>query len=173
MRISWFAVFDQALRSNDVIAVWRVVEQHLDRSLTKAELAAARRAANRYAVAANVRVIRVPEPAGRGIRTIPLLARQDANLEDIERLTAIASGAIATGPGRRRSRSDVAERSTALVDAVSAAARRARRLQVTKLDSARAHALGNELATALGELQQLEARLRGVAEKDSAARPGG
>lgn len=159
-------MFDQALRSNDVIAVWRVVEQHLDRPLTKAELTAARRAANRYAVTAKVRIIRVPEPAGRGIRTIPLLARQDANLTDIERLSAIASGAIATGPGRRRTRGAATERATALVDTVSTAARRARRLPVTKLDTGRALALADELAIAVSELQQLEGRLRATAEKE-------
>lgn len=164
MRIRWFAVFDQALRSNDVIAVWRVVEQHLDRPLTKAELAAARRAANRYATAAKVRIIRVPEPAGRGIRTIPLLARQDANLTDIERLNAIASGAIASGPGRR-SRRDVSERTTTLVDGVTTAARRSRRLPVSRLDARRAEALADQLAAALAELQDLEERLRAVTEK--------
>lgn len=168
MRIRWFAVFDQALRSNDVIAVWRVVEQHLDRPLTKAELAAARKAANRYAVAAKVRIIRVPEPAGRGIRTIPLLARPDANLTDIERLTAIASGVIATGPRRRRTRRTPTERATALVDTVMTAAQRARRLPVTRLDAARADALAEELATALHELHELEVRLRAVAEKEAA-----
>ena len=165
MRIRWFAVFDQALRSNDVIAVWRVVEQHLDRPLTKAELAAARKAANRYAVAAKVRLIRVPEPAGRGIRTIPLLARQDANLTDIERLTAIASGAIATEPGRRRPRRTPAERATTLVDAVTTAAHRARRLPVARLDAGRADALAEELAAALDELRELEGRLRTAADK--------
>lgn len=162
MRIRWFAVFDQALRSNDVIAVWRVVEQHLDRSLTRAELTAARRAANRYAVAAKVRIIRVPEPAGSGgIRTIPLLARLDANLDDVERLSAIAAGTIADGVGRRRrTGGDAGERAAALVTAIAAASRRVRRLQVAKLGAAQAGALADELAEALSELHDLEQRLR-------------
>lgn len=165
MRIRWFALFDQALRSNDVIAVWRVVEQHLDRQLTKAELVAARKAANRYAVAAKVKIIRVPEPAGRGIRTIPLLARQDANLTDIERLSAIASAAIATEPGRRRARRSLADRTAAVVDTVAAAASQARRLSVARLDPVRADALAEDLASALEELHELEVQLRAVAGK--------
>ena len=162
MRMRWFAVFDQALRSNDVIAVWRVVEQHLDRPLTRAELTAARRAANRYAVAAKVRIIRVPEPAGSGgIRTIPLLARLDANLDDVERLSAIAAGTIPDGVGRRRrTGGDVGVRATTLVTTVGTAARRARRLHVAKLDVDRAAALADELAGALSELHDLEQRLR-------------
>ena len=72
VRVHWFRVFDQALRSSEVIAVWRVVEDHLERPLTRAELTAARRAANRYAAASRIRMVRVPAPAGSGgIRTIP------------------------------------------------------------------------------------------------------
>jgi hypothetical protein len=161
MSMRWFAVFDQALRSNDVIAVWRVVEQHLDRPLTRAELTAARRAANRYAVAAKVRIIRVPEPAGSGgIRTIPILARLDADLDDVERLSAIAAGTIATGGGRRRTSGDVGERATSLVGTVATAARRARRLPVAKLDADRAASLADELSSALSLLHDLEKRLQ-------------
>ncbi len=161
MSMRWFAVFDQALRSNDVIAVWRVVEQHLDRALTRAELTAARRAANRYAVAAKVRIIRVPEPAGSGgIRTIPLLARLDANLDDVERLNAIAAGTIAGQGHRRRASGDVGERAAKVVSTVATAARRTRRLPVAKLDADRAAALADELAGALAVLHDLEQRLR-------------
>ena len=103
MRVRWFRVFDQALRSSEVIAVWRVVKDHLERPLTRGELTAARRAANRYAAASRIRMVRVPAPAGSGgIRAIPLLARSDADLGDIERLTAIASGKITAGPHRGR-----------------------------------------------------------------------
>ena len=78
MKVSWFGVFDQALRSADVIAVWATVENHLERPLTRAELTAARRAANRYAAASSISVVRIPAPGGGPIRTIPLLARADA-----------------------------------------------------------------------------------------------
>lgn len=159
----WFAVFDQALRSSDVIAVWRAVEQHLDRPLTRAELSAARRAANRYAQTAQVRLIRIPAPAGSGgIRTVPLLARLDADLDDIGRLSAIASGTIAVDTGRRRAGGRPVDRTAALVAAVSTAGRRSRRLAVTRLDADRAAGLADELAAALDELQDLERRLRGA-----------
>jgi hypothetical protein len=162
----WFAVFDQALRASDVIAVWRAVEQHLDRPLTRAELAAARRAAHRYAATAQVRFIRVPAPAGSGgIRTIPLLARLDADLDDIERLSALAAGTIASGPSHRRSGRTAGERTASAVSAVTTAARRARRLPVARLDPDRAAGLADELASALAGLHDLERRLRAAADR--------
>ncbi|HEU5485781.1 MAG TPA: hypothetical protein VFU98_12820 [Microlunatus sp.] len=166
VRMRWFAVFDQALRASDVIAVWRAVEQHLDRPLTRAELAAARRAAHRYAATAQVRFIRVPAPAGSGgIRTIPLLARLDADLDDIERLSALAAGALATGPSHRRPGGTAGERSAMAVASVVTAARRSRRLPVARLDPVRAAALADDLAAGLAILHDLERRLRAAADR--------
>lgn len=176
MKVSWFGVFDQALRSADVIAVWATVENHLERPLTRAELTAARRAANRYAAASSISVVRIPAPGGGPIRTIPLLARADADLSDIERLTAIASGRIAGTARRGRVRTSAAVRAQGLVTATGTAARQARRLKTGKFDPAYAAQLAADLAEALPHLQALEERLRRRGEaptpvRDAAGRP--
>ena len=161
MRVHWFRVFDQALRSSEVIAVWRVVEDHLERPLTRAELTAARRAANRYAAASRIRMVRVPAPAGSGgVRTIPLLARSDADLGDIERLTAIASGKIAAGAHRGRPTKSAGQRAESLVATVTKAARGTQPLRTGRLDRQLATALADDLAEALPALQDLHRRLR-------------
>jgi len=161
VRVHWFRVFDQALRSSEVIAVWRVVEDHLERPLTRVELTAARRAANRYAAASRIRMVRVPAPAGSGgIRTIPLLARSDADLGDIERLTAIASGKMAAGPHRGRPTKSAGQRAEALVATVSKAGRAAHPLRTGRIDRELAATLADELSGALAGLQDLEQRLR-------------
>ncbi|GAA3689643.1 hypothetical protein GCM10022204_00380 [Microlunatus aurantiacus] len=160
MKVSWFGVFDQALRSADVIAVWAAVENHLERPLTRAELTAARRAANRYAAASAISVVRIPAPGGGPIRTIPLLARADADLSDIGRLTAIASGRIAGTARRGRVRTSAPVRAQAMTTAVGTAARQARRLKTGKFDPQYAAQLADELAGALPHLHELEQRLR-------------
>ena len=171
MRVHWFRVFDQALRSSEVIAVWRVVEDHLERPLTRAELTAARRAANRYAAASRIRMVRVPAPSGSGgIRTIPLLARSDADLGDIERLTAIASGKIAAGPHRGRPTKSAGQRAEALVATVTKAARGTHPLRTGRLDPQLATALADDLAEALSALHDLERRLRLRGERDRRAK---
>lgn len=176
VKVSWFGVFDQALRSADVIAVWATVENHLERPLTRAELTTARRAANRYAAASSIAVVRIPAPGGGPIRTIPLLARADADLSDIERLTAIASGRIAGTARRGRVRTSAAVRAQGLVTATGTAARQARRLKTGKFDPTYAAQLAAELAEALPHLQALEERLRLRGEaptpaRDAAGRP--
>ena len=176
MKVHWFGVFDQALRSADVIAVWAAVENHLERPLTKAELAAARRAANRYAAASTISVVRIPAPGGGRIRTIPLLARADADLSDIERLTAIASGRIAGTARRGRVRTSATVRTQALVTTVGNASRQARSLRPGRFDPSYAAQLAAELAEALPRLHELEERLRHRGESpapvtDGAGRP--
>lgn len=176
MKVSWFGVFDQALRSADVIAVWATVENHLERPLTKTELSAARRAANRYAAASSISVVRIPAPGGGPIRTIPLLARADADLSDIERLTAIASGRIAGTARRGRVRTPTAVRAQSLVAAVGTAAHQARQVRPGRFDPPYAAQLAAELAEALPHLQELEQRLRvrggaPTPARDAAGRP--
>ena len=106
-------------------------------------------------------MVRVPAPAGSGgIRTIPLLARSDADLGDIERLTAIASGKMAAGPHRGRPTKSAGQRAEALVATVSKAGRGAHPLRTGRLDRDLAATLAEELAEALAGLQDLEQRLR-------------
>jgi hypothetical protein len=172
VKVHWFAVFDQALRSADVIAVWAAVENHLERPLTTTELAAARRAANRYAAASTISVVRIPAPVGGRIRTIPLLARADADLSDIERLTAIASGRIAGTARRGRVRTSAAVRTQALVASVGQASRQARSLRPGRFDPSYAAQLAAELAEALPRLQELEERLRQRGQSPTPATDG-
>jgi hypothetical protein len=157
VRVGWFTLFDQALRSTDVIAVWAAVENHLDRPLTSSERAAARHAANRYAAASNVRIVRVPAPAGR---TIPLPARADADLDDVERLTAVATNTMTAKPQRGRSVRNVAQRAETLIGNVTKSARTARHIRAARLDPRHAAQLADDLATAMDALHHLEQRLR-------------
>lgn len=75
MRIQWHRVFDDALRSSDVVAVARTAAAYLGREPTRSELTAARRAANSHAEVSNSQVLHARgSQNGRAVHVL-LLAR--------------------------------------------------------------------------------------------------
>lgn len=161
MRVGWFKLFDQALRSSAVVAVWSTVERHLERPLTRDELLSARRAANRYATVTGIRILRVPAPAtgvGSGVRTIPLLVRPDADLADLERLEGNPPPRPIAGTHHRAA--EARQRGESAVSSAVRAATMAPGLRTGKITPGAATALADELADALVALADLEHRLR-------------
>lgn len=161
--IQWHAVFDDAMRSSDVVAVWAAVEDFLGRPGTTAELSAARRAANQYAAVSNVQILRVRAPlGGRGDRSVLMLARADADFDDSDRLRDIA---LASPPRQRRRpqgrrTSNVAQRAETVAANLTKLAGTTRRLSAGQLDPSHAAALAEDIAAALPDLVQFQRRLR-------------
>ena len=160
MQIQWHEVFDEALRRADVIAVARVVAMYLDRPPTRSELSAARRSASSYARANNVQMLHVTGTTSTKVsRNILLIARADADLDDTERLHAIASGRIAT-PVRSKPGRNGPQVTDSLVGRVARAARQAQMADAGQLDPEHARALAQDLTEALPALQRLRDRLQ-------------
>ena len=95
--------------------------------------------------------------ATRISRNILLLARADADLDDTERLHAIASGRIAT-PVRSNPGPGGPQVTDSLVGRVARAARLAQMADAGKLDPQHARALAQDLTEALAALQRLRDR---------------
>ena len=157
VKIQWHQVFDDALRASDVIAVALVARAYIGRQPTRSELSASRRAAHSYATTSNGQVLHVPatRPDGRSVRVL-LLARPDAELDDTERLHAIASG-LDAAPRRRGRRQQGIE---SLASTVVKASHSARRVDLTELDHEHAQILSDDLRAALNGLGQLRGRLQ-------------
>lgn len=162
MKIQWHQVFDDALRVNDAIVVALVAGAYIGRKPTRSELSAARRAANTYATKSNMQVLHVAanRADGRSTRVL-LLARPDADLDDTERLHAIASG-LAAVPRRHGRRQQSIE---SLVSAVVKTSRSARRVDIGDLDREHIPTLSNDLAAALNDLSRLQDRLQRQARR--------
>lgn len=167
--VHWHAVFDDALRSADVIAIWATVEGFLGRTATTAELSAARRAANRHAAVSNVQILRVMAPlGGRGDRSVLMLARADADVSDTDRLRDIA---LASPPRQRRPHQgrgtlNVAQRAETLTATLTKLARTTQMLSAAQLDPSHAAALAEDIAAALPDLVQFQRRLRLHGQRD-------
>lgn len=152
VKIQWHRVFDEALRRADVVAVARVAAMYLDRSPTRSELSAVRRAARSCARASNAHVLHVTGTTStRTSRNILLIARADADLDNSERLHAIASGRIAT-PVRRKPGPGGPQVTDSLVGRVARAARQAQMADAGQLDPEHARALAQDLTEALGAI---------------------
>ena len=160
MQIQWHETFDEALRRAEVIAVARVVAIYLDRPPTRSELSAARRSASSYARANNAQALHVTGTTSTGVsRNIVLIARADADLDDTERLHAIASGRIAT-PVRSKPERNGPQVTDSLVGRVARAARQAKMADANQLDPDHARALAQDLTEALPALRRLRDRLQ-------------
>ena len=160
MQIQWHQVFDEALQRADVVAVARVAAMYLDRPPTRSELSAARRAASSYARANTTQVLHVTGTTSTRIsRNILLIARADADLDDTERLHAIASGRIAT-PVRSKPGPGGPQVTDSLVGRVARAARQAQMADAGKLKPQHARALAQDLTEALPAIQRLRDRLQ-------------
>jgi hypothetical protein len=157
----WYRVFDDALRGSDVVAVHAVVDAYLGRAATRSEVTAARRAANTYAAASNVRAIHTPavKDNGRRVRVL-MLARADANLDDTDRLRAIASARPPLPRTRRRGPAGGPQGAESLLSAIVRTADTARRFDVAQLDPNHAHQLHEDLTGALRNLATFQGRLR-------------
>lgn len=157
MKIQWHQVFDDALRVSDVVAVALVAGAHIGRKPTRSELSAARRAANTYAASSNVQALLAPATRsdGRSIRVL-LLARPDADLDDADRLHAIASG-LEAAPRRRGRRSQSIE---SLIAAAVKASHAGRRVDIGSLDPGHAQTLADELTEAMHDFRRLRDRLQ-------------
>lgn len=170
--VQWHAVFDDALRSAAIIAVGAAVRDYVRRTPTEAELSAARRAANRYATTSNVQLVRVSAPmGGRGIRTVLLLARADADLGDPERLRDIATGRSRPAHQGKGTR-NVSQRAETLVTTLTKAARTARLLSAGQLEPDHAAALSSEMAVVLPDLLHLQQRLHLQGQRHQQGLPG-
>ena len=158
MDVRWYEVFDAALESSDVIAVRAVVEDYLRRKPTRSEITSARRAANRYAESSTVLLLRIA-PGGRG-GSVVLLARSDADLDDLDRLLDVAEGRKgrgALGGGGTANRPQHAE---SVIGAVVKSARSTTRVRVVDLEPSHAALLAIDLSDAIAELRSFERRLR-------------
>lgn len=164
MGIQWHRVFDDALTTTDVIAVAVAVQSYLAREPTRSQLQAARRAANSYARHSNAQTLYVAAETGqRGPRRVLLLARADADLDNAERLHAVAARRAASPPRRGRARHEPQIAET-IATAVVKAGRSARQLDVGKLDHQHASTLVDELTQPLHDLERLRQRLRARAD---------
>lgn len=161
MATQWYRVFDDALRSSDVVAVHAVVDAYLGRAATRSEVTSARRAANTYAAASNVRVFHTPavRDDGRHVRVL-MLARADADLDETDRVHAIASGRPTLPRTRRRGPTGGPQGAESLLSAILKTADTARRLDVAQLDPNHARQLHDDLTSALRDLTTFQGRLR-------------
>lgn len=161
MATQWYRVFDDALRGSDVVAVHALVDAYLGRAATRSEVTSARRAANSYAAASNVGAFHTPaiSAGGRRVRVL-MLARADADLDDTDRLQAIASGRPPLPRTRRRGPAGGPQGAESLLSAIVKTADTARRFDVTELDLDHARQLHDELSSALRDLTTFQGRLR-------------
>lgn len=101
---SWRDVLLDALDHQPAVAVLRVVERHVKRQPTRAELSAARRAAGRLAETGQARLVTVPIRTAIGYRRHLLLIRQGVTVADVdlEQLAAPAADPATASPAARR-----------------------------------------------------------------------
>jgi hypothetical protein len=164
----WQQVLAEALDQNLAVGVRAAVADHLGRAPTRAELTAARRAAQSLAHSGRARVLHVPGAdavASAGDRSYLVVAKPNVIMNDI-RLRGLAVAATnATG---RKSPHNHAQTARNLRRSLRNAAAGARLIQADGLDSKSAADIAASLADALEELRRLERSLDRRIRRDRA-----
>jgi hypothetical protein len=158
VHVLWYEVFDDALSSQPVVAVSHVAEAHLGRRPTRSEITSARRAANTYARGSNAQTLHIWARRADGRKVLVLLlARADADLDDTDKLHAVA--ASRTAVPRTRGLPRGAQGVESLLSAIVKSAHSSRRVDLDHLEPEHARHLGDELAEALDDFRHLRDRL--------------
>ena len=155
----WQQVLVDALDQNLAIGVQAAVADHLDRTPTRAELIAARRAAHSLAALCRARVFYVPGADAEdnaGDRNHLVLAKPNVIMNDIRLRGLGVAGSDAAG---RKSPHNHAQTARNLRRTLRNAAAGARLIQVEGLDSKSAVDVAASLADALKELHRLQRSL--------------
>lgn len=150
----WHRIFATALEQHAVIGVHEAVCSHLNRTPSRSEANAARRAAHSYAAAGRGRLERVASPDGRQ-RLVLVRYGIEATPEDL--VAAVEPTGTAPGPPTVRAMHTDAARH--LVGTVREAAAQARHVHADQLDHADSAALAAALADALSDLRVFRRQL--------------
>lgn len=158
--VQWHRVLDRALAENEVVAVADAVAQYLDRTPTRSELTAARRAAHRYAESGEAQLTLLPSVVAGRSKKVLVLTRQGIDLDDfgVLRRSAIAQARKAEVPKGQMTR-NTARRAESLLTQVSRASRAARLLPVDQIEPGHARLLSEDLTEALAGLAVFAADL--------------
>ena len=151
----WESLLLAALDEAPAVGVRRVLERHVGRDPSRAELSAVRRAAHQLAAAGLAEVVHLRAPrvrTGRGSSYL-VLTRLGAVVAEEVLLEAAAPPRPAAGPAGDRW-GDTALAGRVVAGAVEQAGR-SPRVRVERLERERAAELAAELGPALAELQRL------------------
>ena len=155
MGVQWYSVFDEVLQDQPIVRVSDAVRAYVRREPTRAELHAARRAANRYAERGFASVVHVPH---RGVNVL-LLVRDHVDVEHHKvAIEEAAAGRVIAAPTGRGPRSD-RRALTTMTQHVISAGTAARTIDVGKIDPEYAMVVVHELDLALQDLNRLRDRL--------------
>lgn len=155
MSVQWYSVFEDALQHHPIIRVSDAVRAYVRRDPTRAEMHAARRAANTWAKRGSGSVVHVPH---RGANVL-LLVRDDVDIEQhktaIDQAVSGQARVVSTRAAPRSERRAL----TTISQHVTAAGKAARLVDASKIDRPSAMVIAHELDLALQDLGRLRDRL--------------
>ena len=137
-----------------------MVPCHLDRTPTRSEFSAARRAAHRFAAAGEAELTLLPLVVAGHSKRISVLTRPEIDLDDIGALRRSVTAQIRkAGKPQGQGTKDTARRAESMLTQVSQAGRAARLLPVDQVERGHAKLLAEDLTEAIAGLAVLAADL--------------